>query len=313
MKAASADLIALINSQASYARFELYTIGLFGGTTLRYAASHFPIKVGSNLFPAIGPIVGVNEGGGSGSSRAHYKIGLDVDTWALNIKPRRLDPFDGTAFPDKIGNQPMLAAAAGGVFDAANVTVERAYFAEGNPVFPVSRAGAIPVGTMVVFKGIVTTCDIQSGTISLTISDHRQLLTIQMPRNVYQAGCEHVLFDAGCKLVASAFQQDASVTHITDRSTFSAAPAYPFVGATFDLGRVLALTGQNAGFQITIREHDPVAGIFYLLRPFPFPLALGDSMRFWPGCAKTVGACTGFGNLINFGGDPFIPPPETAL
>jgi hypothetical protein len=313
MKAASTDLINLINSQTAYGRWECYTINLFGGGVLRYAAAHFPIKIGANKFIATGPIVGVNAAGGSGGSRAHYKIGLDVDTWRLTLKPRRKDPFTGADFPDKFGAQTLLAAATAGVFDSASVTVERAYFFEGQPVFPVSRAGAVPVGTMVVFKGLVTTCDIQAGAILLTISDHRQLLTIQMPRNVYQAGCEHMLFDAGCKLNAADFQRDANVTSVQSRSQFHAAPTPPFLSATYDLGRVRAMAGDNAGFQITIREHDPVANIFYLLRPFPFPISVGDSMRFWPGCAKTTGACTGFNNLINFGGDPYIPPAETAL
>jgi uncharacterized phage protein (TIGR02218 family) len=315
MKSASTDLINLINSQTSYGRWECYTIELFGGTTLRYAACHFPIKLGSNTFSATGPLVGVNGSGGAGSSRAHYKIGLDVDTWNLAIKPRDRDPLTGAGFPDKIGTQPMLAAAIGGVFDAAKVTVERAYFAAGLPVYPVSRAGAVPVGSMVVFKGLVTTCDIQDGAILLTISDHRQLLTMQMPRNIYQAGCEHMLFDSGCKLNAADFQRDANVSTWSQmtRSQFAATVSYAVSGTSYDLGRVRAMSGDNTGFQITIREHDPIANRFYLLRPFPFPIAVGDSMRFWPGCSKTVGACTAFGNLINFGGDPYIPPAETTL
>jgi uncharacterized phage protein (TIGR02218 family) len=168
---------------------------------------------------------------------------------------------------------------------------------------------------MVVFKGIVTTCDIQAGVISLTISDHRQLLGIQMPRNVYQAGCEHMLFDAGCKLVASSFQRDATVSSWggMTRSQFAASPGYAHAGTTYDLGRVQSLSGDNAGFQITIREHDPVNNRFYLIKPFPFPITAGDSMRFWPGCNKTMAACNGFGNIVNFGGEPFIPPAETTL
>jgi uncharacterized phage protein (TIGR02218 family) len=313
MKDASTALVDLINSQSSYGRWECYTITLFGGTTLRYAASHFPIRFGGHTFASDGPLVGVNSGGGSGSSRAHYKTGLDVDTWNLALKPRMRDPVTSAAFPDKVGDQPMLAAAIGGVFDAATVTVERAYFSEGDPKFPVHRSGAVPVDTMIVFKGLATKCDIQDGAILLTISDHRQLLTIQMPRNIYQAGCEHVLFDQGCKLNAADFQRDAAVTAVVSRADFKAVPGDPFVGATYDLGRVLCLTGSNAGFQITIREHDPFTNDFFLIRPFPFPIAVGDTMRFWPGCQKTIGACTSFGNLLNFGGDPFIPPPETTL
>lgn len=317
MKSASSELVSLINSGTSYGRWECYTINLFGGTTLRYAASHFPIKLGGNTFEAQGPIVGINGAGGSGSSRAHYKLGLDVDTWNLAIRPRDRDPFTGATFPDKFGDQPLLAAAIGGIFDAATVTIERAYFVEGNPTYPVSRAGATPLGSMVVFKGLVTTCDIEDNTILLTISDHRQLLSIQMPRNIYQAGCEHVLFDQGCTLNAESYRRTDTVKtwSLMSRAQFAADPGDPFVGATYDLGRVRCDIGANAGFQITIREHDPVANPsrFFLLKPFPFPISVGDTMSFWPGCAKTLGACTSFGNTINFGGDPFIPPPETSI
>lgn len=308
VKAASTSLINLINSGANYGRWECYTIAMQGGGTLRYTSAHFPISYGGNLFAANGPLVGLEDSSGA---RAHYKVGLDVDTWNLTIKPRDIDPMTGVAFPDSIGSQPFLAAAAAGALDGATVTIERAYFAEGLPQFPVSRAGASPLGTMVVFAGLVSSCDIQNGQVDITVSDHRSLLGIQMPRNIYQAGCEHMLFDAGCKLDSTVYRKTAAVTAVSSRSQFTADPGTPLGSGDYTLGRVKGLTGSNTGYEVSVRQWDSVGHVFYMLRPFPFTISIGDTFRFLPGCAKTMAACTAFGNLINFGGDPYIPPPET--
>jgi hypothetical protein len=40
-------------------------------------------------------------------------------------------------------------------------------------------------------------------------------------------------------------------------------------------------------------------------------VAPGDTFTIYPGCNKLRTTCQAFGNDINFGGQPFIPPPET--
>lgn len=306
MKAASNALIALINS-GKFDFWELYTFTLQGGGVLRYTTAHFPISHGGQPYNSNGTQISL-----ASRSRGHWKVGLDVDQWTVSLSPRLAHPITGALYPDKIGVQPFLAAVGGGVLDGADVTIDRAFFNKGSPTYPIARHGAVPVGTLIIFRGAVSTCSISDTSAEVTVNDIRQLLTIQMPRNIYQASCEHVLFDAGCKLNAAAYERTANVTSVASRSQFTAAPGAPAPGSgTWVLGRVRANTGQNAGFWRSIRDWDG-ATTFFLLAPFPFPLAAGDNLSFWPGCAKTMAACAAFGNIINFGGEPFIPPPETA-
>jgi len=46
-----------------------------------------------------------------GSTQAHWKLGLDTDTWTLVLMPGPFDPITGATFPDTIGNVPWLQAA----------------------------------------------------------------------------------------------------------------------------------------------------------------------------------------------------------
>ena len=58
-------------------------------------------------------------------------------------------------------------------------------------------------------------------------------------------------------------------------------------------------------------------GIATLATPLPWAPAAGDAARVYPGCDKIWPAaggvsCNEYGNLARFGGQPFIPAPETA-
>jgi hypothetical protein len=45
-----------------------------------------------------------------------------------------------------------------------------------------------------------------------------------------------------------------------------------------------------------------------------FVPAPGDTFIAYPGCDKTQSTCSGkFSNLVNFGGSPYIPVPETSF
>jgi hypothetical protein len=72
------------------------------------------------------------------------------------------------------------------------------------------------------------------------------------------------------------------------------------------------LTGANAGLTRTIRQM--IGGATYQLKAWLYPVAIGDTFRFLPGCDHTAATCQGtFSNLAHYGGFPYIPPPETAV
>jgi hypothetical protein len=51
-----------------------------------------------------------------------------------------------------------------------------------------------------------------------------------------------------------------------------------------------------------------------MFNPLPFAVAPGDSFTVYPGCSKLFSVCQQFQAstaVENFGGELFIPPPET--
>ena len=50
------------------------------------------------------------------------------------------------------------------------------------------------------------------------------------------------------------------------------------------------------------------------LKAWVYPVTIGDSFRFLPGCDHTTASCQlPFKNLSRYRGFPYIPPPETAV
>lgn len=73
----------------------------------------------------------------------------------------------------------------------------------------------------------------------------------------------------------------------------------------FSEGSIEFLTGINQGYVASVGNFQDK--VFYLWEPLPFVPSPGDQIKAKPGCKKTLEACKGWGNVVNFGGDPFIP------
>ena len=120
-----------------------------------------------------------------------------------------------------------------------------------------------------------------------------------------------MLFDAGCGLNAATFQQTGTAQTGSNQKQIVTSLSPPGGSSgTFALGRILMTSGNNTGFQRTIRAVN--GGSLALYQPLPFAVAIGDSFHLWPGCSKHTGHCNAYGNIANFGGFPYIPNPETA-
>lgn len=305
MKPASPTLAALIES-GNFDTSLCYTFSLRGGGTVLLSEATFTIKSGATVWPGLGPLT--VDGGTSTPSLGHWKVGSDVDQWQLTIAPRLIDAVTGATLPDKIGDQPFLAAVRARLLAGAGALVQEAYFDRASGYYPPAVGGATPVGFLTIFRGSVGPTEVVNGQAIITLLDFRQLLQTQMPRNIYQAGCQHTLYDSGCKLSAPAFRQTGSVTAVQSRSLFSTSAPAPAGSGTYDLGRVTITSGENAGITRTIQSWDG-AQLVQVSPPFPFAIAVGDAASMYPGCDKTMASCTAFGNLNNFGGNPYIPPP----
>lgn len=292
----------------------LYTITLFGGAVIRFTDADFDI-VGNNSqsalvngFPYSSDGVRIDQK--ESKTQAHLKVGTDTDTWTVSFVPRPVDVVTGAPFPDRVGSVPFLQACQGGAFDAADFQVDEAYF-PAIPTWPIPLGGAVPVGCRTIFAGQVAEVDTTNTVAIFTINDYRSLLSLQVPIHFFQAPCRFTLFDAGCQLTAANFAINGTVSAgSTQAKIVSNGLPKPQGSGTYQLGRMVFTSGLNNTFQRTIKAWDG-AFTMTVLNPFPFAVAPGDSFTVYPGCNKLLTTCGLFGNSINFGGQPFIPPPET--
>jgi len=298
----------------SFVFADLYTITTVnGGPVLRHTTTDLDIAWGGNTWVHDGPAFDQDASAGS-SPRGHWKVGLDVDSWNVIVAPRLTDPITGVANPDLIAGQPWLQAVRGGTLDGASVIVDRAYLAAW-PTGPTAFSlPAVPVGVINIFTGRVAAVDISRTQVGIAINSHLELLDISMPRRVFQAPCQHTLFDAGCTLAAAAHAVSGTVAAGATQSVIHTHIPAPPGSGTYALGRILFTSGANAGFQRSIRAY--LAGLpaqLKLFAPLSFPVSVGDAFTAYPGCDKQRDTCGLFGNTANFRGFPYIPAPELSV
>ncbi|HVC51755.1 MAG TPA: DUF2163 domain-containing protein [Stellaceae bacterium] len=290
---------------------DLYTFNLAGAiggvSVLRYGAGPVDVSVLGTVWPA----ATVTFDQDKAKAVAHWKTGLDTDTWQVVVAPRNVDPRTGAADPDAIGTAPFLAALRAGALDGAEVQVDRAFAAS----FPAPGNAMAPTGVVTIFYGRVAEIDLGRSQAVITVASHLKLLAGQMPRRLYQASCIHTLFDAGCTLKAADFAVAGSVVAVSaDGSTVTATLAAPAGSGSYALGRMAMTSGASDGFARSIRAYaNGTPATLNLIAPFALGIAPGDSFTAWPGCDKTIATCGKFANQVNFGGEPNIPAPEVAF
>lgn len=299
-------LLSLLNA-GEFVQCDLHTFTLVGGSTvIRIAAADLNVTYpGGPLWSSTGARIDPK----GSTQRAHWKRGLDVDQWQTIVLPRVIDPLTGDLFPDKIAGVPWIQAARQGALDGADYQVDRAYFAAWPQPYV---ATFTPVGILTIFAGLAVEVDGGDSQISLMFDDYRTLLSTSMPRNIYQGGCRNTLFDEGCKLDPAPFKVSNALLGSSTRSVLRAGAIVPGGSGTFALGRVVMTSGNNSGFSRTVSAYD-ASGVFTLLNPLPYDVDVGDTFDAYPGCDKTQATCVLFGNKPNFGGQPYIPSPETAI
>lgn len=121
-------------------------------------------------------------------------------------------------------------------------------------------------------------------------------------RRKYQRNCPHVLYQGGCRLNADDWAINALVTAVngtavTVHLTSDSAQA----DGTF-IGGMLEAPDSSLRF---ITGH--VGAALTLIRPSE-TLVIGDHVRLFPGCDRSLAVCNGrFNNLVNNGAFPYIP------
>jgi uncharacterized phage protein (TIGR02218 family) len=80
-----------------------------------------------------------------------------------------------------------------------------------------------------------------------------------------------------------------------------------YTDARFTGGVAVIETGANAGISREVLAYSAGTRTVQLFTPLPFSLQPGDVLRLQPGCDKRYDTCIGFGNRLNFRGEPFVP------
>ncbi len=272
---------------------DLYTFTLATGEVLRLSGAETAIDCAA-WAPG-----SVNSGGcafalGPKFARTKTKTDIGVEVSELDI-----EIYAGAA--DLIGTLTWQQAIRMGIFDGATLELDRAFMAPYGNV----------QGTTILFYGHTGEISCGRTKIEMKAVDMKDLLNIQMPRRLYQAACNHVFGDAMCGFNRSSLGATFACIAGTVQSAV-AGPIAPSPSTLFDQGTITGLTGANAGY--TRQSTNVISGTVYMLKPWLFPVAIGDEFTLLPGCDHTVATCQGvFNNLANFGGFPYIPPPEDAV
>lgn len=226
-------------------------------------------------------------------------IGVEVDQLAVTL----LCNSDSL-----IANVPATQFARQGGFDGARLTLRRDFA----PTWNAPSLGNVPL-----FKGQVAEVKVTATQVDMNVASDLDLLNMEMPRNLFQAGCIHTLFDSGCGLSAGDFSTTANVISDANLSqrvivTDSAVDVDDY----YAQGTLRFTTGANANQTRTVKGnvYNGFNTQLTTILPFPFVPAPGDQFVMVAGCDKRLETCTTtFSNTANFRGFPFIPVPESTM
>ena len=287
MRACSPALLTLLTQSPQLFVADLLTLTLPAGLVVRLTSGDVPVTTPDGR---VFPCSGTSAGPVFTRDRVKTQIGTAVSSLTCTLAP---DPALHT-----LGGLPWPAAVVAGALDGARVLVETAYF---------PQALAACAGTLIQFAGRVAKADPSRTTVVLTVNSDLELLNVQMPRTLYQPGCAHSVYDAGCGLSRAAWQVPSTAaagsTTRAITSGRSEAPGY------FELGTLTFTGGALAGLTRSVTSF--AGGTFGVALPWPVAPAVGDPFVALPGCHKTQSECTAkFGNLVRFKGYPYIPDPD---
>lgn len=105
----------------------------------------------------------------------------------------------------------------------------------------------------------------------------------------------------------------AAVTDTDDNRTFEAS-AISATAASLYSGKIVWLSGANAGRTSFIRIWNDTTKIVKMYTDLAYAPAIGDKFVYAKGCDKTIVTCgTTFFNAMNFRGEPYLPGPQRVI
>lgn len=288
MKTATSGLVTYLNAvrglyDAPLSTADCFIVTAATGVVMTWTNVDYPVAYNGRAFSCRGPLVQ--------GLKFKSTVGVEVDKQQVSISARPTDLVSGVS---------VLAAIRDGAFDGA--TIER------HRVFLAAPAGEV-IGGVMLFHGRIATVDMVGRTrAQITVASDLIILDYDMPRNMYQSTCLHVLYDSGCGVLRSAYSADGAVASGSTASLINWAGS----AAPHAQGSIVFTSGVNANVRATIRSASPGAALT-LMYPLPSTPSPGDAFSSSYGCDHTPNTCVArFSNLANFRGFPYVPPPQIA-
>lgn len=302
---------------------DLYIFTLITGEVFYY--SGFQSALAAPLANTSSPIYYFQRGPIFQRTKVKVQIGPQLDELEISL----IAGEDDLVAMSAGGTLTWQEALWSGILDGAYCELLRA-FIEVTPTIPPVRT---VVGTLTWFYGRVGDVEIGRTRCIVRVKSLLDLLTVQMPRRLFQSACNHVFGAPMC-----GFNRTTGVSAIGNTTAYGAqtitcqagstqnslTTTYaPAVSTAYDNGAVIGLTGLNTGFTRTIGKIDSTVSpsVINYLKPWIFPVVAGtDTFTLLPGCDKLLNTCVNTfqnqaadGSAGRFGGFPYIPPPESAV
>ena len=286
MRYAGVGMKSFLASKQFFWQADLFTFTLRDTSVYRWTTTDAPITAGGFVWFAIGPIL----------TRTGWsmKNTMQVPTMTLKLNS------DGQDFQTVGGSFVNIKHAMhNGLLDNAKVLLQRAIM----PTF-----GDTSLGLVDLFSASVSGITINALGADITLKGGSSILQQYMPRNLYQLGCVHALYDTGCTLLRTTFQSSNTVSASELTSVGLTTAVDP---ALYERGTVLFTSGPATGSKRTVVS--ATANSLSFAYPLYDAPSVGDTVVLTRGCARTRAACGTFGNIQHFRGFPYIPPVETAF
>jgi uncharacterized phage protein (TIGR02218 family) len=319
MKTTDPALLAFLTANRQFFQADLFDFAMVDGSHLYLTSANISIDYGGNLYLATGPFME--------RSKLRQSRGTSVDSLVLTcyssqaisiseissggvyVIPAYEAPgaFEGGDISVPLfGGWGLQEALLQGALDGAYLTMSRLIFA--------SWSKPTQFSPVILFYGRVA--DISSvgySKIQITVKSFLELLDMYYPWQLYQAACSWALYDANCQVNPNNYALSGTVAASAGNTALTFITNLSQPDGWFTLGRIQMTSGACAPQFRSIKIYQ--GGAITLMVPFiGGPPAPGDSFTAWAGCDRQMGTCaTKFNNLINFGGQPFIPAPSTIL
>lgn len=198
-------------------------------------------------------------------------------------------------------NTSWVEALQGGTFDGAYVSLDRLYS-------PIPWQYNMPnISTDYVLKarffGRIDVDEVKLTQAKLTVKSPTDLLNAQLPRNLIKPSCLNRFCDSMCGLNKAAFASNVTAMGGSSKSAIVIPGGFP--DGYFTQGTMMCTHGANIGVSRSIKWFGSNTAI--PAQPYQNVVNAGDTFTFWRGCAKTMVACQGYGNIARFRGFPFLP------